>query len=141
MSGLSALSRSRRAVLKGAALGGVAALGAAACGPGRAAASPTPTAPVDLGAPEAVPVGGAKLFREDKVVVYCPAKGRFKGFSAVCTHQGCVLEQVVDTTAECACHGSRFDVTTGKVLRGPAVKPLPPVAGPGKAPGGSGPTG
>ncbi len=128
MSGLPARLASRRTALKGAALAGAAALGAAACGPGRkAAASPTPTAPVDLGAESAVPVGGAKLYRNAKVVVYCPAKGEYKGFSAVCTHQGCVLTEIVKTTGECPCHGSRFDVTTGKVVQGPAQQPLPPV--------------
>jgi nitrite reductase/ring-hydroxylating ferredoxin subunit len=128
VSGLSSRLANRRAVLRGAALAGAAALGAAACGPGaKAAAGPTPTAPVDLGTPGDVPVGGARLYREDKVVVYCPAKGEYKGFSAVCTHQGCVLTDVVRTTGECACHGSRFDVTTGRVVQGPATSPLPPV--------------
>ncbi|MGQ4515925.1 Rieske 2Fe-2S domain-containing protein [Streptomyces sp. DW26H14] len=128
MPGLSARFANRRALLKGAALAGATALGAAACGPGKkAAASPTPTAPVDLGSPGAVPVGGARLYRDDKVVVYCPAKGSYKGFSAVCTHQGCVLTEIVGTTGECPCHGSRFDVTTGKVVQGPAQAPLPPV--------------
>ncbi|MBP0462222.1 Rieske (2Fe-2S) protein, partial [Streptomyces montanisoli] len=88
---------------------------------------PPPPAAVDLGAESAVPVGGAKLYRNAKVVVYCPTKGEYKGFSAVCTHQGCVLTEIVKTTGECPCHGSRFDVTTGKVVQGPAQQPLPPV--------------
>lgn len=28
------------------------------------------------------------------------------------------------TTLMCQCHGSKFDVTTGSVLQGPATKPL-----------------
>ncbi|MEW2548808.1 Rieske (2Fe-2S) protein [Streptomyces sp. NPDC047002] len=128
MPGLPARTARRRAVLKGAAAAGATALGAAACGPGgKAAASPTPTAPVDLGSPDAVPVGGARLYRDDRVVVYRPAEDAYTAFSAVCTHQGCVLTKVVRTTGECPCHGSRFDVTTGKVVQGPARAPLPPV--------------
>lgn len=133
MPGLSALfalaarSRSRRSVLKGAALAGATALGAAACAPGRAAPSPTPTAPVDLGSAGAVAAGTAKLYRNDRVLVYSPSQGDYRCFSAVCTHEGCVLETIVKTTAQCACHGSQFDATTGKVIQGPATKPLPAV--------------
>ncbi|MER6912817.1 Rieske (2Fe-2S) protein [Streptomyces sp. NPDC000594] len=127
----------RRTVLKGAALAGAAGLGAAACSTdsklGRATV-PTPTAPVDLGPAEAVPVGGAKLYREQKLIVSCPKKGEYKAFSAQCTHAGCALDKIVANEGNCPCHGSRFDVTTGKALNGPATVPLPEV--PIKAEGG-----
>jgi nitrite reductase/ring-hydroxylating ferredoxin subunit len=120
----------RRTVLKGAALAGTAGLGVAACSTesklGHAQA-PTPTAPVDLGAPDAVPVGGAKLYREQRLVVSCPAAGQYKAFSAQCTHAGCVLDKVEGNEGNCPCHGSRFDVTTGESLKGPATVPLPEV--------------
>ncbi|GAA2509937.1 Rieske (2Fe-2S) protein [Streptomyces gobitricini] len=120
----------RRTVLKGAALAGAAGVGAAACSTesklGHAQA-PTPTAPVDLGAADAVPVGGAKLYREQRLVVSCPAKGQYKAFSAQCTHAGCVFDKVEGTEGNCPCHGSRFDVTTGKALKGPATAALPEV--------------
>ncbi|GAA1369097.1 Rieske (2Fe-2S) protein [Streptomyces beijiangensis] len=125
---MSGLPAARRTVLKGAALAGAAGVGLTACSTGsKGGASATPTAPVDLGAADAVPVGGAVLFRDQKLVVSSPAKGEYKAFSATCTHQGCVLDKVEKTEGSCPCHGSRFDVTTGKVLQGPATKPLPEV--------------
>lgn len=120
---------SRRTVLRGAALAGAAGIGAAACTGGKETpkAPATPTAPVDLGAPDEVPVGGARLYREERLLVSRPAQGEFKAFSAVCTHAGCVMTKVQDGEASCPCHGSKFDVNTGEVLRGPAGTPLPGV--------------
>ncbi|GAA2807097.1 Rieske (2Fe-2S) protein [Streptomyces showdoensis] len=120
----------RRTVLKGAALAGAAGLGVSACSTDSKlghAQTPTPTAPVALGAPDEVPVGGAKLYREQRLLVHCPAKGQYKAFSAQCTHAGCVLDKIEDNEGNCPCHGSRFDVTTGKALQGPATVPLPEV--------------
>ncbi|MDK1474182.1 Rieske (2Fe-2S) protein [Streptomyces sp. 549] len=117
---------SRRTALGGAAAAGAAALGLGACSPsdGRAAGPATPTAALPLGDSSEVPVGGARLYREDKVVVAQPTEGDFKAFSAVCTHGGCVLTGLEELTADCACHGSRFDAATGEVLQGPATVPL-----------------
>ncbi|MFD7285767.1 Rieske (2Fe-2S) protein [Streptomyces sp. NPDC059863] len=123
-------SAARRTVLKGAALAGAAGLGAAACSTGSKlghAENPTPTAPVDLGAAADVPVGGAKLYRDQRLVVSCPAKGEYKAFSAQCTHAGCLLEKLEGTVGDCPCHGSKFDVTTGKAIQGPATASLPEV--------------
>ncbi|MFJ8213102.1 Rieske (2Fe-2S) protein [Streptomyces sp. NPDC096033] len=123
----------RRTVLKGAAalagaVGAGAALSACSTEGGSGAGGPAvPKEPVELGAAAEVPVGGAKLFREQKVVVSCPAEGQYKAFSAQCTHAGCVLDKIDKGEGNCPCHGSRFDVTTGKVLRGPASDPLPSV--------------
>lgn len=127
---MSGLPTPRRTVLKGAALAGAAGLGVAACSTESKlghAQTPTPTAPVDLGDAAAVPVGGAKLYREQRLVVSCPAKGEYKAFSAQCTHAGCVLDKLEANEGNCPCHGSRFDVTTGKALKGPATAPLPAV--------------
>ncbi|GGY91464.1 Rieske (2Fe-2S) protein [Streptomyces nitrosporeus] len=127
---MSGLPAARRTVLKGAALAGAAGLGAAACSTDSKlghAETPTPTAPVQLGSPDEVPVGGAKLYREQRVVVSCPAEGRYKAFSAQCTHAGCLLDKVEGNEGNCPCHGSRFDMTTGKALKGPATVPLPEV--------------
>lgn len=120
----------RRTVLRGAALAGAAGVGLTgltACGGKSGGASSGPATSVELGATGEVPVGGAKLYRADKVLVSQPAQGSFKAFSAVCTHQGCVLDAVDGTTASCPCHGSRFDATTGAVIQGPATQPLPAV--------------
>ncbi|MFD9308012.1 Rieske (2Fe-2S) protein [Streptomyces sp. NPDC060048] len=124
----------RRTVLKGAAaIVGAAGAGAAltACSTESDSGSGSPAVPaepVELGDAAAVPVGGAKLFREAKVLVSCAEAGQYKAFSAQCTHAGCVLDKIVEGQGNCPCHGSRFDVTTGKVLRGPAGDPLPEVA-------------
>ncbi|WP_228984346.1 Rieske (2Fe-2S) protein [Streptomyces sp. DH12] len=120
----------RRTVLKGAALTGAAGLTTAACSTDSKlghARTPTPTAPVDLGAADAVPVGGAKLYREQRLLVHCPAKGQYRAFSAQCTHAGCVLDKIEENEGNCPCHRSRFDVTTGQVVKGPATVPLPEV--------------
>ncbi|MEU6475811.1 Rieske 2Fe-2S domain-containing protein [Streptomyces sp. NPDC047017] len=119
-------SASRRTILRGAALTPVAGLGLAACGPGGGSAAPaTPTAPVDLGAESEIPAGGAKLFRDHNVVVSRDGKGALKAFSTICTHAGCPIGKLEGTTLMCACHGSQFDATTGKVVQSPATRPLP----------------
>jgi len=43
-----------------------------------------------------------------------------------CTHRGCSLGdgKLDGSTVQCACHGSRFDVTSGAVVRGPAEEPV-----------------
>jgi nitrite reductase/ring-hydroxylating ferredoxin subunit len=50
----------------------------------------------------------------------------FYTFGDTCTHQGCSLADghLEGTTVTCPCHGSRFDVTTGDVVRGPAREPV-----------------
>ncbi len=44
-----------------------------------------------------------------------------------CSHRGCSLTtgDVHAGAVTCACHGSRFDLRTGSVLRGPATAPQP----------------
>lgn len=48
-------------------------------------------------------------------------------YSGYCTHHGCALHQE-DAELDCPCHGSRFDATTGEVLRGPATAHLPEIS-------------
>ena len=47
-----------------------------------------------IGATGEVPEGGGTVFREQKVVVTQPEAGDFKAFTAVCTHQGCLVDRV-----------------------------------------------
>jgi Rieske Fe-S protein len=100
----------------------------AAAGGGAASAAATPaTASASgtlLGQASDIPVGGGKVFTDAKVVVTQPTKGVFKGFSAVCTHVGCLCNQVADGTIDCPCHGSKFTISTGAVVAGPAPSPL-----------------
>jgi Rieske Fe-S protein len=72
-----------------------------------------------------IPVGGGKIFKDQKVVVTQPAKDEFKAFSAICTHQGCTVGSVANGTINCPCHGSRFRIADGSVAHGPATRPLP----------------
>src|SRR5258708_18999365 len=109
----------RRTVLRGVALAGAAGVGLSACG-GKSGSAAGPSRAVERGAAGEVPVGGAKLYRTDRVVVSQPQQGTFKAFSAVCTHLGCVVDSVDGTTVSCPCHGSRFDAETGAVVQGPA---------------------
>ncbi|MFB8080791.1 Rieske (2Fe-2S) protein [Streptomyces sp. NPDC056013] len=104
-----------------------------------ASASPSPgtsapaTPSASAGAPSGralartadIPVGGGTVFTAEKVVVTQPTAGEFKAFSAVCTHQGCLVNKVADGTIDCPCHGSKFRITDAAVVAGPAPRPLP----------------
>jgi 3-phenylpropionate/trans-cinnamate dioxygenase ferredoxin component len=54
--------------------------------------------------------------------------GRIYAFDDLCTcaDQPCPLSAglLTGTTIMCQCHGSRFDITTGAVINGPATKAL-----------------
>ncbi|MEU4233177.1 Rieske (2Fe-2S) protein [Nonomuraea sp. NPDC026600] len=71
-----------------------------------------------------IPSGGGKVFESEKVVVTQPTEGEFKAFTAVCTHQGCTVDEVADGTINCPCHGSKFKISDGSVAGGPASEPL-----------------
>ena len=85
-----------------------------------------PPAAKELTKTSAVPVGGGKVVPADKVVVTQPAKGDFKAFSAICTHQGCTVKDVSGGTINCPCHGSKFRIADASVAGGPAPRPLDP---------------
>jgi Rieske Fe-S protein len=92
---------------------------AAASGGSSAAAGPLTVKETDI------PVGSGKIFPDVQTVITQPKKGEFKAFSAVCTHQGCVVDAVT-TTINCPCHGSKYSITDGSVVNPPAPQPLPP---------------
>jgi Rieske Fe-S protein len=139
----------RRTVLRGAVVGGVTVAGAAllaACGgdtassgaSSGASSTPEPTSP-DSPTPSStdsvaalvpasdVPKGGGVVLADQEVVVTQPTAGDFRGFSAICTHQGCVVSDVSDGVIVCPCHGSQFSIEDGSVQAGPAPSPLPEV--------------
>lgn len=118
----------RRLFLTGTA---TAAVGVAA---GCAAEQPGVGSPATPGAPLValadVPVGGAvraETAAGDPVVVAQPTQGTAVAFSAVCTHNSCLVEPDAAELA-CPCHGSVFDAETGEVIQGPATRALPAVA-------------
>ena len=120
---------SRRAVLLAAAAA-ISAVGAivGACGRSdtrpEAVAAPSSAAGDGCGQAIArtsdIPVGGGAVFPDRRVVVTRPAPGEFRGFGIVCTHDGCELDRVADGTINCPCHGSRYSITDGSVVQGPA---------------------
>jgi Rieske Fe-S protein len=133
---------SRQKILLGAGLGLVTAVLAACSTYGKkpeaaGESSTTPAAPSASGgtaAPAAkaiaktsdVPVGSGVIVGE--VVVTQPSAGVFKGLSAKCTHKGCTVDKVADGTIDCPCHGSKFSIANGAVVKGPATSPLAPVS-------------
>jgi Rieske Fe-S protein len=74
-----------------------------------------------------VPEGGGVVIEDASVVVVRDADG-VRAFSAVCTHQGCLVGSVQDGSIACPCHGSVFDSATGEVTQGPATQSLAEVA-------------
>jgi Rieske Fe-S protein len=74
-----------------------------------------------------VPVGGGVVLDDTKLVVTQPTEGDFKCFTAVCTHQGCLVGSVEDNVITCPCHGSQYSAEDGTVVTGPATGNLTPV--------------
>jgi Rieske Fe-S protein len=72
-----------------------------------------------------VPVGSGVIVGsgDEAVVLTQPSPGKFNCFSAVCTHAGCSVSEVVGAAIICPCHGSSFNLD-GTVAKGPATRPL-----------------
>ena len=87
----------------------------------------TPSGGTALASVSDVPVGGCFVVASAKVVVTQPTEGDFKAFSAVCTHQGCLVESSTDGEIPCPCHLSHFSLEDGSPVSGPASAPLAPV--------------
>ena len=70
----------------------------------------------------AVGIGRSKGTR----ITLANVAGTIFAIDDTCTHRGCSLGdgKLDGSTIQCACHGSRFDVTSGAVVRGPAEEPL-----------------
>ena len=100
----------------------------AAAPAGSGSGTAAPNAPAALAATSDIPVGGGTILTAKKIVITQPTAGSFKAFSAVCTHQGCIVGSVSGGTINCPCHGSQFRITDGSVAAGPAPSPLPAVS-------------
>lgn len=90
--------------------------------------SVTPTGSVPTGtliaAVSSVPVGTAFKFTDPTsgmpAYLMQPAAGTFVAYSAVCTHEGCIVnDNVSNGSFDCPCHGAQFDAATGAHQRGP----------------------
>lgn len=85
-----------------------------------------------LGAPDAAELapGEGGIAAVDGKVAACfrDESGELHAVGATCTHLGCrVAFNTAERSWDCPCHGSRFGVD-GRVLEGPAVRDLEPVA-------------
>lgn len=123
----------RRGVLRGTAASGLALPVLAACGGGdNTAGSEAPSAGASVSVASGdVPVGGGTIVKDAEgnvFVVTQPDAGEFKAFSGICTHQKCPVTKVTGAQIVCDCHGSRYAVTDGSVVEGPAPAPLAEVS-------------
>ena len=62
-----------------------------------------------------------------KPILVVNLAGEYYALGNVCTHMGCMLSDgaLHGETVQCQCHGSVFNVKTGSVVNGPAMKPEP----------------
>lgn len=72
------------------------------------------------------PPGGVVL-SDQTVVLTRSTEDVVRGFSATCSHQGCLLASGSTESIDYSCHCSRFDPATGDVLDGAARSAIPPV--------------
>src|SRR6187431_2671568 len=80
----------------------------------------TKTSDVPVGSVKAIDVRGTRI-------AVANVGGTYYAFDDACTHEECSLAEegeLAGTTLTCTCHGSEFDVRTGKVLASPATLPL-----------------
>ncbi len=133
---MSASELSRRSVLNGCAISAAAGVvGFVIANSSDAAKPKSPTEAANaygtqqsggrlLAKLDQIPAGGGLIVVDAKVVLIKDATGSVRGFSAVCTHQGCTVGSVDSSRITCPCHGSQFDVRTGEPVAGPATTPL-----------------
>ena len=105
-------------------MGGGGTTGGGATAGGSTAGGATSGAAGALASTSEIPVGSGMIFAARQVVVTQPTAGEYKAFTAVCTHMGCIVNQISDGTIDCPCHGSEYSIKTGAVVRGPAPLPL-----------------
>lgn len=71
------------------------------------------------GSVQVVDAGGRRL-------ALCNVEGQLHAIDDVCTHDGASLDQgeLLGNRIECPRHGAQFDVTTGRALTLPAIRPV-----------------
>jgi nitrite reductase/ring-hydroxylating ferredoxin subunit len=74
-----------------------------------------------------IPDGSIRSFRlDDREIMVINSNGRLFCLQGRCTHAGAPLSEgtIEDDILTCPWHGSKFRITNGEVIRGPAAKPL-----------------
>ena len=67
----------------------------------------------------------APLQPVNSFLVFRASSTSFTVLTAVCTHEGCIVEQFNGELFVCPCHNSKY-TTAGAVANGPAAQPLRP---------------
>jgi nitrite reductase/ring-hydroxylating ferredoxin subunit len=98
-----------------------------AAGAATSAAGSAPPAGA-LASTSQIPDGGGKIIDGVNIVITQPQTGSFRAFTAICTHQGCIVSRVSNGTIDCPCHGSKYSIKDGSVVQGPAPSPLAAIA-------------
>lgn len=111
-----------------AAGGTAASAGGGAPATGSSAASSSALPAGALAATSQVPDGGGKIIDGKHIVITQPESRSFRAFTAICTHEGCIVSNVSNGTINCPCHGSKFSIKDGSVVHGPAPSPLAAIA-------------
>lgn len=82
---------------------------------------------VEVAKADDVPVGKIKVVEVgERRIALCNYNGTIYAISDECTHDRGPLDQgeLVGNEVECPRHGARFDITTGRATRLPAVRPV-----------------
>lgn len=81
---------------------------------------------MQIGLTKDVAPGTMRGFRAgDRAILVSSIDGKFYAIGDKCTHRGCSLSKgrMEGEVVTCPCHGSRFNLKTGAVVRGPAEAP------------------
>jgi nitrite reductase/ring-hydroxylating ferredoxin subunit len=88
--------------------------------------TPTTSGPVAVAKITDIPIGSGKKFDVEGVPILItqPRVGEFRGFSAICTHAGYVMNNMANSEIKCDNHGAVYSADDGSVLSGPAPRAL-----------------
>ncbi|MFY9303893.1 MAG: Rieske (2Fe-2S) protein [Rhodoluna sp.] len=88
--------------------------------------APTTSAPVAVAKITDIPIGSGKKYDVEgtPILITQPRVGEFRGFSAICTHAGFVMNNMANSEIKCDNHGAVYSADDGSVLSGPAPRAL-----------------
>ncbi len=77
-----------------------------------------------------IPPQGSMLFRypadEDSCILLRGPDGKLAAYSQICTHLSCaVTYRAAEGDLYCPCHIGRFEISDGRPIAGPPLRPLP----------------